>query len=631
MKGEGEGALFARRFTFARQAKPRPPAFVLVAVLVIVMLLSMLVISLLFRFQAEDTAASASLGSEQAWAAAMSGVEEALRVAATAASGATDWQDNPAAFRERLVFEDGGEQWYFSVFSPGGGDALNEVRHGLTDEASKLNVNYSSSANLEKLPRVSPTMAAALMDFLDADDLPEPEGAEQEYYSALARPYTIRNGPLASLDELLLVRGFTAEILHGAAAAPANATNVEPPTASANPRPARGLSQFLTVASYDLNTDADGWDRTNLNDPAAPLPATDRLPAAVTNFIFALQTNGVTLSHPADLLEATLPIKDAKGVETELASGVGKAELAAVLELFTATDDYYTDGLINVNTASATVLATLPGVDEALAETIVSARGALGPDRKTTIAWLYQEGVLDAAKFKTLAPLLTARSAQFTFQVIGYGLPSGRFRVLEAGIDVTGGERRVTYLRDVTRRGLPFTIVGEGEGQVTKRQTPARGRPQPQQARGAESPSFTSLNQNDAVKSAPRLQRGGTQGLDLGLNFRRPGRSFALKRGAAGPIASCRERSRPFPLTPALSRRERENRIPRSADRDAAAVRALADFPPLPAGEGRGEGEGSTQAPQVMVSPGSATVGSPASLALGAWILALSSPEVNRG
>lgn len=437
-------------------------AFVLVAVLVIVMLLSMLVISLLFRFQAEDSAASASIGSEQAWAAAMSGVEEALRVAKAAAPGATDWQDNPGAFRERLVFDDGSDRWFFSVFSPGG-EVPGEVRHGLTDEASKLNVNSSSAANLEKLPRVSPTMAAALIDFLDLDDTPQPEGAEQEYYSALARPYTIRNGPLASLDELLLVRGFTAEILHGASSSAMTATNGEPTASSATARPARGLGQFLTVASYDLNTDADGWDRTNLNDPASPLPATELLPPAVTNFIFALQTNGVTLSHPADLLEATLPVKDGKGVESELASGVGKAELAAVLELFTATDDAYTDGLINVNTASATVLATLPGVDEALAETIVSARGALGSDRKTTIAWLYQEGVLDAAKFKTLAPLLTARSSQFSFQVIGYGLPSGRFRVLEAGIDVTGGERRVTYLRDVTRRGLPFQLNNDAE------------------------------------------------------------------------------------------------------------------------------------------------------------------------
>jgi len=47
-----------------------------------------------------------------------------------------------------------------------------------------------------------------------------------------------------------------------------------------------------------------------------------------------------------------------------------------------------------------------------------------------------------------------------------------------------------------------------------------------------------------------------------------------------------------FPLTPALSRRERGERIPLTADTDAKALQALADFLPLPEGEGRGEGEG---------------------------------------
>jgi len=435
----------------------RSPAFVLVAVLVIVMLLSMLVVSLLFRFQAEDTAASASVGTEQAWAAAMSGVEEALRVAA-AAPGAADWQENPAAFRDRLVFDDGGERWFFTVFSPGGGEALGEFRFGLTDEAAKLNVNALGDAHLEKLPRVTPALAAALLDFLDEDGTPRPEGAEQDYYSGLARPYTIRNGPLASLGELLLVRGFTPALLHGNSAPRATATGDTPEPQ----RPDRGLSQFLTIASYDPDTASDGTYRVNFNSPEAELPAVE-LPPAFTNFLTALQTNGVMLAHAADLLEAVLPVKDGKGLETEITSGVGKAELATVLEHFTGSPEPQADGLVNVNTASVTVLATLPGVDDALAESIVSARRSLSPERRTTIAWLYAEGVVDAAKFKALAPLLTARGFQFTFQVIGFGVPSGRYRVLEAGIDTAAGARRITYLRDVTRRGLPFTPGPEAE------------------------------------------------------------------------------------------------------------------------------------------------------------------------
>src|SRR5438552_191883 len=58
--------------------------FILVAILVIVMLGSMVAMSLLFRLQAEEHASSAGADSEQAWLAAMSGVEEAFRMAAAA-------------------------------------------------------------------------------------------------------------------------------------------------------------------------------------------------------------------------------------------------------------------------------------------------------------------------------------------------------------------------------------------------------------------------------------------------------------------------------------------------------------------------------------------------------------------
>ncbi|NBV20941.1 MAG: hypothetical protein EBS05_02955 [Proteobacteria bacterium] len=460
-----------RRPGFMGQEKSRTVdhrAFVLIAILVLVMLLSMLVVSLLFRFKAEDAAAHASVGTEQSWAAALSGVEEALRVAAAAVPGATDWQENPGAFRDRLVFEDGGENWYFTVFSPDGGESLSTVRYGLTDEASKLNINATTNFNLEKLPRMTPQMAAALFDFIDNDDVPRPEGAEQDYYSALPRPYTIRNGPLASLDELLLVRGFTDELLHGTAAVRDPGTNSDsPPPTSNDTRPVRGLSQFLTVSTHEPDVANDGTARVNFNSPDAELPAVE-LPPAFTNFITALRTNGLVLPHAAYLLEATLPLKGPKGANVEIASGIGKAELPIVLERFTASATAQLPGLVNVNTASATVLAALPGIDEPLAESIVSARRGLSPERRNTIAWLYQEGVVDAAKFQELAPLLTARSYQFSFLVIGYGLPSGRFRMLEAGIDVAPGTRRITYLRDVTRRGLPFNLGTDPDGAPAK-------------------------------------------------------------------------------------------------------------------------------------------------------------------
>jgi len=71
----------------------------------------------------------------------------------------------------------------------------------------------------------------ALIDWIDVDDEPEPEGAENEYYVRLDSPYRCKNGRLDTLEELTMVRGFTAEIF-------------------------RRLAPYLTV---------DGGDKINVN------------------------------------------------------------------------------------------------------------------------------------------------------------------------------------------------------------------------------------------------------------------------------------------------------------------------------------------------------------------------------
>src|SRR5262249_35122279 len=136
-----------------------------------------------------------------------------------------------------------------------------------------------------------------------------------------------------------------------------------------------------------------------------------------------------------------------------------------LLDRFTTRTERQATGLINVNTASAEVLRTLPGIDEALSDSIASARRNLRAEQRRTTAWLYQEGVLDAGQFKKVSPFLTARGFQYHFQVVGYGVPSGRYRVLDAIIDVAGAKPTIAYLRDITRLGLPFRIETSSEGE----------------------------------------------------------------------------------------------------------------------------------------------------------------------
>src|ERR1043166_457160 len=437
-------------------------AFVLVGILVLVMLVSMIALSLLFRLKAEDTAASASTGAEQAWAAAMSGVQQAMRIATSAVPGSTDWQDLPQSCRDRFVFDDGSEQWFFTICSPPSSDSLQELRYGLTDEASKINVNYAHTANLAHLPGMTPALVDSLRDFIDPDSTPRADGAEQEFYDALPISRAVFNRPLDTLDQMLLVRGFTPGLLYGEDANQnfrldpnENDGDEHFPLDNNDSRLDLGLRQYLTVSSYDPNQDNDGAPRTNLNDAKDPLPQIE-LPPALTKFIAALRTNKFQTTHAAALLRAKVKVPGPKGGQSEVESGIGKAELPLALDLFTGTGEARQQDIININTASAPVLASVPGIDPPLAESICSARNGISPERRATIAWLYQEGLVDSSLFKRVAPFLAARSFQYSFHVVGYALPSARYRVLDVIIDVASGKPRITYLRDLTHLGLPF-------------------------------------------------------------------------------------------------------------------------------------------------------------------------------
>jgi general secretion pathway protein K len=54
-------------------------------------------------------------------------------------------------------------------------------------------------------------LADSLTDWLDPDNTPEPDGAEDAYYLSLNPPYEATDGPLRSIDEMRLIRGFDVE------------------------------------------------------------------------------------------------------------------------------------------------------------------------------------------------------------------------------------------------------------------------------------------------------------------------------------------------------------------------------------------------------------------------------------
>lgn len=57
-----------------------------------------------------------------------------------------------------------------------------------------------------------PGLTDSLVDWIDSDDDARTYGAEEGYYQRLDKPYPCKNGPLDTLEELGMVRGFTPEV-----------------------------------------------------------------------------------------------------------------------------------------------------------------------------------------------------------------------------------------------------------------------------------------------------------------------------------------------------------------------------------------------------------------------------------
>ena len=165
---------------------------------------------------------------------------------------------------------------------------------------------------LMALPSMTEDVADAILDFIDADDEPREYGAERDYYTQLPIPYAPANGPLQSIEQLLLVRGVTPSLLFGldqnrngvleqsetlAAASSGYTPNASTPGSSSTQAelPDLGWAIYLTLYSKEKNVAGDGTPRVNINGSDLATLQTDLSTAAgedLATFIIAYRANG---------------------------------------------------------------------------------------------------------------------------------------------------------------------------------------------------------------------------------------------------------------------------------------------------------------------------------------------------
>ena len=132
-----------------------------------------------------------------------------------------------------------------------------------------------------------------------------------------------------------------------------------------------------------------------------------------------------------------------------------ETEFAQIATNLTATSGNYVQGRVNVNTASAAVLACLAGGDTGVAEQLVNYRQS-NPNNLTSIAWMVDalgQSYPDALATLEAGDYLTTQSYQFTADVAALG-PFGRgYRRVKFVFDTCDGTPRIVYRQDLTHLG----------------------------------------------------------------------------------------------------------------------------------------------------------------------------------
>jgi len=279
-------------------APPRPGragrarAVILPLVLLILVLIGLLVGGFAFRVHADRSSINAVALRLHTRLAAEAGIEKVLLGLRTLRADVSAWYDNPDELNRIIVWtpeeetlwgtneelDEGALAYRFSIVADDPFDDEERSRFGITDESARLNLNTATPEQLTRLisqiateEMVVEELVDALLDWRDEDEQPREFGAEFEYYGVLDTPYRPKNGPFDTVEELLMVRGFDGRVLYGedhdrnGLLGPNEDDGDESfPDDDGDGELNRGLYPYVTVLSYDTNTDSQNRPRINL-------------------------------------------------------------------------------------------------------------------------------------------------------------------------------------------------------------------------------------------------------------------------------------------------------------------------------------------------------------------------------
>ena len=433
---------------------------------------------------------------------------------------------NPTVFQAVPVMVDADPRGRgnFSVVAPNLDEMGNlaGVRYGLEDLSTRLNMNILPMAEgllpgagqtlLMALPGMTEDTADAILDWIDEDDEVREFGAEAESYEG----YLPKNGPLDSVEELLLIRGVTPRLLfgldtnrngmveqHELEQEVSGITSTSQESAAIDVTAEgmqRGWSGFLTLHSQEKNVTSLGQQRIFVNNDnlqelfqqlsdvfneewavfivayrqAGAFDGGDSGESASGHTIDFEQEPQEKLSQVLDLIDKKVQIRFADEDDSVVLRSPFPNDQAAMniylpllMDVLSVSESPTIPGRININQAPRSILLGIPGMTEELVEAIIEQRPLeLDPQNEDPNlkfeSWLLTTGLVDLEQMKTLMPFVTAGGDVFQAQVVGYFEDGGAASRTEAIFDTTGKIPRVVFWRDISHlgRGYPLELLG---------------------------------------------------------------------------------------------------------------------------------------------------------------------------
>lgn len=431
--------------------KGKRGGFVLLVVTIVVILLSLAAWSYMNKMAVEQEATMMYGRDVEARMAAESAIEyAAIQIGQLQSDQSQDVFHNPGLFRGQVLTEvdNARGQCRFTILVPNelSSDKGSSVRFGLARETAKFNINRLTEFEdddddtttpydaISFVPGMTEEIANAILDWIDSDEERRVGGAESADYQGLAIPYSARNAPLESVEELLQIQGITPELFYGEDAnrngmldPNEDDGNESLPNDNADGILDAGWREYFTASSKERNTTAEGDKKININGTILT-ELFDEIEEAfdteTATFIVAYRLWGNENADPATVESLTVDQKElAQAIAGSLTSEEGisitragmnlndvsrfsfrsiydviDAQVPAVIneapqilvspwtsgnllekmpefeERFTHVDDAFIDGRININIARREVLLAIPDMTETIADSIVSER-----------------------------------------------------------------------------------------------------------------------------------------------------------------------------------------------------------------------------------------------------------------